>query len=100
MKKIKLVNVAFIRLLMSKIGESLLRGAQEALEHAQGIKSIKTAHRISAKKKKTLLKVQHVRISDNIDVKRIRNELHLSRTEFADRFGFSIRTLEKKGRRN
>jgi putative transcriptional regulator len=30
-----------------------------------------------------------------VDVKSIRNKLHLTRLEFANRYGFSVRTLEK-----
>jgi len=35
-----------------------------------------------------------VEIPDNIDVKKIRKNLNLSRQEFADCFGFSARTLQ------
>lgn len=66
---------------MSKIGESLLRGAKEALDHAKG--------------KKVKVKTHKVSIPKHVDVKAIRNKLHLTRKEFADRYGFSIRTLEK-----
>src|SRR5690348_12394850 len=66
---------------MSKIGKSLLQGAKEALAYA--------------KKEKTKAKVHKVSIPNKIDVKTIRLKLHLSRQEFANRYGFSIRTLEK-----
>lgn len=66
---------------MSKIGESLLRGATEALVHAKG--------------QKTKAKVHKVIVPKHIDVKAIRLKLHLTRRQFADRYGFSIRTLEK-----
>lgn len=66
---------------MSKIGESLLRGAQQALEHARGAK-IK-------------VKIHKVVIPEHVDVKAIRLKLHLSRQQFANRYGFNIRTLEK-----
>jgi putative transcriptional regulator len=66
---------------MSKIGESLLKGAIEALDHAHG--------------KKTKVKVHKVTIPKHIDVKAIRLKLHLTRQEFSNMYGFSIRTLEK-----
>ena len=66
---------------MSKIGESLLRGASEALAHAQG--------------KKVKAKMHKVVVPKHVNVKAIRLKLHLSRQEFANRYGFSIRTLEK-----
>ncbi len=66
---------------MSKIGESLLRGANEALAHAKG--------------KKTKAKIHKVVVPKQVDVKTIRLKLHLTRQQFADKYGFSIRTLEK-----
>lgn len=66
---------------MSKIGESLLKGAREALAHAEG--------------KKTKAKEHKVIVPKHVDVKEIRLKLHLTRQEFANRYGFSIRTLEK-----
>lgn len=66
---------------MSKIGESLLRGASEALAHAQGKKSKVKAHKVLVPK--------------HVDVKSIRLKLHLTRQQFANQYGFSIRTLEK-----
>lgn len=66
---------------MSKLGKSLLQGAKEALAYAKG-ENIK-------------VKVHKVRIPKNVDVRAIRTKLHLSRQEFANRYGFSIRTLEK-----
>lgn len=66
---------------MSKLGKSLIQGAKEALAYA--------------KKEKSDVKIHKVKIPKNIDVKTIRLKLHLSRQEFANRYGFSIRTLEK-----
>lgn len=68
-------------IIVSKIGESLLRGANQALAHARG--------------KKTKAKTHKVAVPKHVDVKAIRLKLHLTRQQFADRFGFSIRTLEK-----
>lgn len=66
---------------MSKLGESLLRGAQEALSYAQGEKQGAKKHRIE--------------IPDTVDVRAIRDKLHMTRSQFANHYGFSIRTLEK-----
>lgn len=62
------------------IGDEIIQGMQNAVDHMRG--------------KKTLAVVHKVKIPDEIDVKKIRNNLHLSRQEFADRFGFSVRTLQ------
>jgi len=66
---------------MSKLGQSLLRGAKEALDHAKG--------------KKTKIKFHKVIVPKKINVKAIRLKLHLTRQQFANKYGFSIRTLEK-----
>jgi len=66
---------------MSKLGKSLLQGAKEALAYAQN--------------EKTSVKIHKVSIPKQIDVKAIRVKLHLTRQEFANRYGFSVRTLEK-----
>jgi putative transcriptional regulator len=66
---------------MSKIGESLIKGANEALKYAQG--------------KKIKAKVHKVVVPKHVDVRAIRIKLHLTRQEFANRYGFNIRTLEK-----
>lgn len=66
---------------MSKIGESLLRGAEEALAYAKGIDTAVKTHKVS--------------IPKNVDVLEIRHHLHMTRKAFSDEFGFSLRTLEK-----
>ncbi len=66
---------------MSKIGESLLKGAEEALTYARGQTK---GH-----------KIHKIKVPKQVDVRSIRVKLHMSRREFADHFGFSIRTLEK-----
>jgi putative transcriptional regulator len=66
---------------MSKIGESLLKGANEALAYASGHKKDAKTH--------------NIKIPAQVNVRAIRNKLHMSRREFANNFGFSIRTLEK-----
>ena len=66
---------------MSKIGESLLKGASEALTYAHGKKGKSKTHKVHVPK--------------HVNVKAIRLKLHLTRQEFANRYGFNIRTLEK-----
>ena len=66
---------------MSKVGQSLLKGAEEALAYARGQTAGHRTHK--------------VKIPKQVDVYAIRVKLHMSRREFADHFGFSIRTLEK-----
>ncbi len=66
---------------MTKLGKSILKGAKEALSYAKG--------------KKVKVKVHKVIIPKQVDVRAIRTKLHLSRQDFANRYGFSLRTLEK-----
>jgi putative transcriptional regulator len=67
---------------MSKrnIGNEMIAGMEEAIRHMRG--------------KKTRAVVHKVEIPDEIDVRLIRKNLNLSRQVFADRFGFSSRTLQ------
>jgi putative transcriptional regulator len=71
---------------MSRIGESILRGLEEAIAFADG-----TAD----------LSLYRVHIPAEIDVRAIRGRLGLTQQEFAFRFGFSINTLRhwEQGRR-
>ena len=62
------------------VGNEIIQGMEDAVKHMRG--------------KKTRAVVHRVEIPDNIDVKKIRKKLHLSRQEFANRFGFSARTLQ------
>ena len=66
---------------MSKIGKSIIQGALEALDYAKGQQEDAITHKIS--------------VPQEIDVHAIRKRLHMSRRQFCDEFGFSIRTLEK-----
>jgi putative transcriptional regulator len=62
------------------IGNEVINGMEEAIKFMRG--------------KKTSTIVHKVEIPHDIDVKKIRKKLHLSRQKFADCFGFSIRTLQ------
>lgn len=70
---------------MTKAGESILRGAREALEYASGNQDGFIAH-----------------VPDDVDVRAIRAATKLSQTRFAATFGFSaanVRNWEQKRRR-
>lgn len=69
---------------MSELGESMIRGMQEALDFAQGKDTEAIAH-----------------IPENIDVARIRSKMKMSQGDFARMFGFSARTVQdwEQGRR-
>jgi putative transcriptional regulator len=69
------------RIVMSEVGESLIRGAMEALEYAKGKQDGSVTHKVV--------------VPAQIDVAAIRNTMHMSRQKFCDEFGFSVRTLEK-----
>lgn len=62
---------------MTKAGESILRGAREALDHAGG------EH-----------KGYKVHIPDIVDVKAIRKRDGLSQAKFAERYGFSPASIK------
>lgn len=70
---------------MNKVGESILRGARQAREYAQGARKGHITH-----------------VPDNVDVKAIRKKLKLSQTEFSARFGFPVSSLRnwEQGRRH
>lgn len=69
---------------MSKAGESILRGARQALAYAKGERDGFVAH-----------------VPETLDVKAIRGRLGLTQAEFAARFGFDVRAVEnwEQGRR-
>ena len=63
-----------------KLGKELIKGMNEAVSYMQG--------------KKVPVKVHKVVIPEDIDVRAIREKLHLSREKFAAQFGMSPRTLQ------
>ena len=69
---------------MSKAGESILRGAREALAYSQGERDGFVAH-----------------VPDKVDVKAIRQKIGLSQTKFATEFGFALDAVRnwEQGRR-
>jgi putative transcriptional regulator len=62
------------------IGNEIIEGLEDSIRHMRG--------------KKTSACVHKVKIPYDIDVKTIRKKLSLTRQEFADSYGFSIRTLQ------
>ncbi len=69
---------------MSKSGESILKGARQALDYARGAREGFVAH-----------------VPEEVDVAAIRRRLGLSQAEFASRFGFKLDALQnwEQGRR-
>jgi putative transcriptional regulator len=63
---------------MTKAGESMLRGARQALAFAKG------------ETKEGFV----VRTPDKVDVRAIRKQLGLSQSEFAARYGFSLGNVQ------
>ncbi|MCF6776834.1 helix-turn-helix domain-containing protein [Thiotrichales bacterium 19X7-9] len=61
--------------------KSLLKSAKEAVEIAQNKARPAKEHKIF--------------IADEIDVKKIRQKLNITRSEFCERYGFKLRTLQK-----
>jgi len=66
---------------MNSVTKSLLKGAKEAVKYASGHKKGARQHKVT--------------VPQQVDVKDIRLQLNLSRSEFSEQFGFSTRTLEK-----
>jgi len=62
---------------MSKAGESILRGARQALAYAKGERAGFVIH-----------------VPERVDVKAIRRRLGLSQRQFAERFGFELDALQ------
>ncbi len=63
---------------MRKVADSIRRGLQEAIDHAEG-KADAASYR--------------VHVPERIDVRAIRAKLDMTQEEFAGRFGFSVNTL-------
>ena len=69
---------------MSEIGESIIKGMEEALAFSKGDKTTAVVH-----------------IPEQINVRRIRKKLNMSQAVFADYFGVNLRTIQdwEQGRR-
>ena len=66
---------------MSKIGDELILGMENAVAHARGLKQAR---------RQTVVPVS---IPNKVDVARIRNKLGLTQEAFALRFGFSVKNV-------
>ena len=62
------------------VGNEIIEGMEEAVKYMRGKKTSAVSHKVI--------------IPDEIDIKTIRLKLKLSRQAFADRYGFSMRTLQ------
>lgn len=62
---------------MSELGESLIKGMEEALAFAKGEDNGAVVH-----------------IPEEINVRRIRKKLNMTQNAFADYFGVSVRTIQ------
>lgn len=64
---------------LSRVGENVVEGLKEAVAHARG---------------EITLSTYHYAVPGSVDLKAIRAKLGLSQSEFARRYGFSVRTLQ------
>lgn len=73
---------------MSKIGQEIIQGLQEALQYSKG--------------KTKGFRVQVVKPPEQVDVRGLRAALQMTQQEFANRFGFSVNSIRnwEQGRRN
>ena len=63
---------------MSKASDSILQGTRQALAYVRGETQDVVVHKVEV---------------PNVDVRRIRKRLSLSQKAFADRFGFSLKSV-------
>lgn len=64
---------------LSRVGKDVVEGLKEAIAHVRG---------------EIRLPAYHYNVPGSINVKAIRAKLGLSQSEFARRYGFSVRTLQ------
>ena len=62
------------------MGQGIVQGLQEGIAYARG---------------ETELRERVIQVRDAVNVRNIRERTGLSQTQFADRFGFSLRTLQE-----
>lgn len=67
------------------LGEEIIRALEEGLAHVQGRIKLRTR----------TIDVPDVVIPDAVDVHAVREKSGLSQSEFAARYGFSVRTLQE-----
>ena len=73
---------------MSKIGQEIIQGLQEALQYSQG--------------KTKGYRTHVVKPPEKVDVQGLRATLRMTQQEFANRFGFSVNSIRnwEQGRRH
>lgn len=73
---------------MSRVGKSILKGLEEALDHAEGKDVGAVVHQVA-------------KVPDSVDVRRIRDRLGMSQTRFAAAYGFTLDSVRnwEQGRR-
>jgi putative transcriptional regulator len=79
MAKEKIRKKAASKASKNKFFEGLMEGLKEAAAHARG---------------EIELPVRYYNVTPRVDVKAIRTKRKLSQSEFADRYGFNVRTLQ------
>lgn len=67
--------------MMDSIAKSIIKGAEEALDYVKGQTQGVVVHKID--------------VPMVVNVSNIRKNLHMTRKQFSEEFGFSLRTLEK-----
>jgi putative transcriptional regulator len=65
---------------MTPLGKSIVRGLEEVAAHMRG---------------EVQLRTRVIHVPEAVDVRNIREKTGLSQSQFADRFGFSPRTLQE-----
>jgi len=70
---------------MSKIGQDIIKGLQEALDHAQGKIKLRT----------TVVEIPEVKLFSSDEIKELRKSLGFSQAVFANALGVSNRTVEE-----
>ena len=68
-------------MMMNSIAKSIIKGAEEALDYVKGQTQGVVVHKID--------------VPMVVNVSNIRKNLHMTRKQFSEEFGFSLRTLEK-----
>lgn len=70
---------------MSKIGQDIIKGLKEALDHAQGKIKLRT----------TIVEIPEVKLFSSDEIKELRKSLGFSQAVFANALGVSNRTVEE-----
>ena len=69
---------------MSKMGQDIIKGLQEAIDHAQGKIKLRT----------TVVEIPEVKVFTSGEIRELRKSLGFSQAVFASALGVSYRTVE------